>query len=394
MFIRRAYLLALLFALLPVLLPSQTSHPRDSCSATKIFDQASTLLAQRQYGEAIKSLNSLQTCPQLSELETFQLGWLYGRARQFDTALAIFNKVPQNVPDPLTHAYAIALSKFELADYRGVIQILGPLNVAGRPESKSANLLAVSYSKLGLYRQAYPILARQIDTDPDDLPAYLNLVTVCGEGGDFAKAADVAAQALKRFPNSPDVVIVSGAAESLLGRLDLAYQRFTLAVSLAPSRPDARFFLALMDYDRAKFLDAVAVLRKANRDGIRDSDLHYLMAECLLKIEGPNVAAALSELNQAVQLSPGSVAARTLRGRLLLERNEVAQAVADLELAHHKDPASRSTMYNLARAYRALGKSNQASALFRQLRSGSPDTLKELGDRRLNQTLDGNDTSK
>ena len=31
----------------------------------------------------------------------------------------MFNGVPEDVPDRATHKYAVALTKFELADYRG-----------------------------------------------------------------------------------------------------------------------------------------------------------------------------------------------------------------------------------------------------------------------------------
>jgi tetratricopeptide (TPR) repeat protein len=315
------------------------------------------------------------------------MGWLYGRARHFAKALEVFDHVPPDVPDRLTHGYAVALSKFELSDFHGAITTLETLRTSGLADVKSSNLLAVSYSKLTLYKQAYEVLNKQIEKNPDDLPTYLNLVTVCAEGGDVSRAAEVATQAETRFPNSPEVLIVRGAAETLLGRSDNAVRDFTAAERLAPNRADARFFLALMGYNQGQYAQAIAILKRADAEGLHDSDLNYLLAECLLKQDPPNSAAALSELNRALQLNPDSVAAKTLRGRLLLEKGLTKEAVADLEFAHREDPVSRSAIYNLARAYRILGKNDEAAALFQQLRSEKPDTVKELGDRRLNQTL-------
>ncbi len=387
MFIESARILAaVVFTLAP--LAARTSASTNACEpASTALVRAKDLLAQKQYAEATRSLDQLRNCTQLGTPDQFELGWLYGRARHFDTALKIFDQVPADFPDRLTHDYAVALSKFELTDYRGAVSILEALRSSGSSDSPSANLLAVCYSKLGLYKEAFAVLAEQVHKDPKDLPSYLNLITVCAEGGDLAKAGEIAARAATEFPQSPEVLIVRGAANSLLGRSEQASQDFTTAAQLAPERGDARFFLALMDYNQARYQEALNVIDKAKADGLQDPDLHYLRAEVLLKVDATHSGAALDELNNALRIDPESVAARTLRGRLLLEKGDMKAAEADLEAARRIDPDSRSTLYSLARAYRALGKKEQADALFRQLRSERPDTLKEMGDRRFNEAL-------
>ena len=60
---------------------------------------------------------------------------------------------------------------------------------------------------------------------------------------------------------------------------------------------------------------------------------------------------------------------------------------ADLERALRQDPNSRSSAYNLARAYRKLGRTDESRLLFEQLRNQEPDSLGELSQRRLNQVL-------
>ncbi len=368
-------------------LAGQVAPEHPSCTTAEAFDQASRLLAARQYDDAANALGKISSCSNLSPLQNFQLGWLYGRARHFDVALKIFDRVPPDVPDPVTHTYAVALSKFELADYRGAIDILVRLQGDGNLDAKSANLLAVGYSKLGLYREAYAVLAVEVEKNPSDLSAYLNLTTVCAEGGNYQRAAEVATKASLLFPNSPEVFVVRGAAYTFLGQLDLAYGDFATAAKLAPSRADARFFLALMDYKQGKFSDAVSVLEAAQKQGIVDSDLDYLTSECVLKIDSANTALALRHLNRAIELNPHSTAARTSRGKLFLESNQVRAAIADLELAMKDDPSSRSAMYNLARAYKSLGRTNEAQVLFQQLRDAKTNTLTEMGDARLTEAL-------
>jgi tetratricopeptide (TPR) repeat protein len=363
--------------------------PVRECDQAAIFQRADELIRNKQYNQASELLSRSEACPGRKPLDTFQLGWLYGRARRFENALKLFETVPHDVPDPMTHDYAIALSRFELAQYQGAIDVLRPYQASGKADEKAMNLLAVSYSKLGLYRNAYDVLSEQAHRKPGDLTTYLNLVTVCAEGGDIAGAAEIATQARQLFPDSADAAIVLGAAETMLGHLDQAYADFSTGARLAPSRADARFFLALVDYKQGKFSDAIAVLEAALKEGLADSDLHYLMAECLLKEDSANVEQALKELDCAIDLNTKSVAARALRGKLLLDSGRPKQAVADLELARQQDPQSRAALYNLARAYQAEGRTTEARALFQQLRSQSADALNEITDIRLNHALTG-----
>ena len=380
--------------LLPVLAPAlcvkmlcQPALPSAECHAGDVFEHVSHLLQSRQYEDAAKALDKLQQCSSLPAIDRFQTGWLYGRARHFPAALKEFDSVPKNVPDLVTHQYAVALSKFELTDYRGASEVLKSLQSQSAFDPKCANLLAVSYSKLGSYQDAYAVLVQDIHSHPQDLNAYLNLITVCAEIENFAKAAEVASEASRLFPQSSEVFVARGAADTLLGHLDQAREDFTSAAHVAPTAGEPRFFLALTQYKLGKYAAAVAILRSTLADGIVDADLYYLMAECLLKLDSTATQKAFEQLNRAIELDSNSVSARTLRGKLLLEAGQAKEAVVDLELASRLDPTSRSAAYNLARAYRAEGKTEEARSLFSRFRTETGDTLTELGDKRLNQAL-------
>jgi tetratricopeptide (TPR) repeat protein len=175
----------------------------------------------------------------------------------------------------------------------------------------------------------------------------------------------------------------------LLGKLDQSHSDFATAVQLSPGNADARFLLALSDYKQGQFAEAITELKAAIGSGIVDSDLHYLLAECILKVDPAKSADAIAELNQAIQLNSRSVSARTLRGKLLLESGNARRAVGDLELAHQVDPTSRSALYNLARADSALGKTEEAKSLLKQLNTQTTDSLGELSDQRLKKALSG-----
>jgi predicted Zn-dependent protease len=145
--------------------------------------------------------------------------------------------------------------------------------------------------------------------------------------------------------------------------------------------------MALLDYRQSKFDQAAKLLRDAIASGVADSDLHYMLAECVLRSEPSDARTALTELDQAIQLNPKSVAARILRGERLLAGGRPQDAIIDLKIARELDPHPQrdtsNTTYLLGRAYAALGKRDQANALFAQLghqfTPSKTDTLNQLG---------------
>ncbi len=371
---------------LPVSLKAQSGKV---CDIQGAFDRADHLLTLKHYAETRAILRQLRSCPHLPPIAVFNLGWLYGRTHDFHTALELFRSLRPDVPDELTHQYAIALSEFQLGDYSKTVEALKGLQSEGRLDSRCADLLGVSYSKLGLYQDAYTILTENLKRTPSDLFSYLNLITLFADAGHFGDAADTATQAVTAFPENSDVHVVRGATYTLMGELNKAETDFATAVHLSPRQASPRFMLALSEYKQGDFEGSSAGLRAALQSGIVDSDLHYLLAECILKIDPTKPTHALAELNRAIALNSKSVAARTLRGKLLLEAGRVKDAVTDLALAHRIDPTSRSAAYNLARAEFKLGKTENAKALFHQLQQQTGDSLSELSDQRLQRALAG-----
>lgn len=280
---RARYIVTLLLSASPALCHAVPAP--HACNPDQVFQKADGLLKMKHYDEAESALNQLQGCTNLSPIQTFNLGWDYGRAHDSKKALKVFQTVPPDVPDRPTHQYAIALSEFELGNYQGAVDALKGLRAEGLLDASGTNLLGVSYSKLGLYKEAYPILVEELQHNPGDLFAYLNLVTLLADTGNFKNAVEVADQAVVAFPQNPDVLVVRGAANILLGNLDKSHSDFAAAVALSPRQPDAQFLLALSDYKQGNYPNAITELKAALDLGIHDSDLHYLLAECMLKVD-------------------------------------------------------------------------------------------------------------
>lgn len=366
-----------------------------ACEPNTTFAHIGSLLQTHDDQAAKKLLRGLESCTRLSPIQRFNVGWLYGKAHDPSDALRIFNSVKSDVPDRLTHGYAIALVSFELERYQAAVDTLTALRSAGIFDAKCADLLGVSYSKLARYQDAYAVLADNIRKNPSDAYGYFNLIALFVDTSEMDKAAIVANKAVAAFPRNADALCMRGAIELSQDHSDEAHRDFAAAAQLATKAPDPPFFMALVDYRQRKYDDAEQVLRNAIASGIADSDLHYLLAECLLRHDPANTAGALSELNHAIRLNPNSVSARVLRGSTLLQVGRPQDAATDLKIARNLDPVfqrdTRNTTYLLGRAYMALGKREEAKALFAQLgqqfNNKQPDTLSQLSEQKLRAAL-------
>ena len=390
----------LLFAMCAFLLAARTvclsAQAVSSCSGVqKKFAQAELHLEKGDDRSARVVLRDVVSCTNLSPVQRFNAGWLYGKAHDFTSALRIFASVPAEVPDRVTHAYAIALAQFELGHYGDAIDILTRLRAAGISDAKCADLLGVSYSKSGQYQSAYEVMVQNLNQFPSDPNPYFNLMTLFVDTGELGKAAQVAGMAVAALPQNADVFTMRGSIELSQGEVEKAYQDFATSAQYAPRAADPQFFMALVDYRLAKFAEAATLLRDAISSGIVDSDLHYLLAECLLRIDGTDVESVLVELNQAIELNPKSVSARVLRGQKTLELGRPREAIGDLTVARQLEPNSgrdtRNVTYLLARAYLALGRRDEAKALFDQVGSQfSPApvaALNQLSDQKMQSVL-------
>ena len=372
----------------PLTAPTCSAQDHGStCAAQGVFKIADAELKQKRLDQAEQELDRLRSCGGLSSIDTFNLGWLYGRAHNFKKALAEFNRVSQNVPDLRTHQYATALAQFELEDYRAAIDTLTNNSGSQDLSQESVNLLAVSYSKLGLYRESYTVLTDELHRHPDDRMSYLNLVTLLCDEGELTNAVDVADRAVSIFPRDAELLVVRGATFTLVGETAKARADFKAAIKTSPLYSPPRFFLAVSEYRDGNYGVACDEISQALRLGVKDSDLYYLLAEAMLRLDPNNSQKAMIELNRSVAMNPRQVQALSLRGKLRLQRHDLKDAVSDLELAHKIDPASPSATYNLARAYFALGKTEEASSLSKQLAAPGADAVSELSDQKLKSAL-------
>lgn len=343
-------------------------------------------LRSGQRAEALQRMDALRRDDGLTPRQRFALAWLYGRLKEFKTALTILQSLPAQQPDARERSYAIALCQFNLKQYDAAIQTLRGMQAQGIADQDAVQLLAVSYDRAGQPGQAYSTLRAELLQHPGDLNGYLNLITLCVNHHNNDLAIKVATTGLKELPHSFELYSSRAAAYALQGKQPEAMADYRAAIRLQPRRADDYFSLALIQYHQGNYAAAAQTLTTPIQGGFADSDIHYLLAECMRAQHAP-VDAALKEVTLALQMDAASAPALTLRGQLELQQGDAAAAVRDLTHARAIDPQSKEVAYNLARAYQKAGQRQKAQALFQQVQAESQDLNAALQQKKMVQIL-------
>lgn len=247
----------------------------------------------------------------------------------------------------------------------------------------------------GSLSEAVTVLRQVVRDDPDNLDAHLSLGTALA-------LQDLRAESLKEINTAIHLSPSSAKARNQLGvvlsrflETDAARQAFEDALSLDPQFAEAHVNLALIlaqterlpeahehldraivlygnaqPAARAYFLRAKVWSAQGNNDSaISDlenatdvrpdyGDAWFDLSQ--LKHSKGDVSGALTASRKAVDLNPQNASAQSWLGRLYVENGDPTQAVKHLEIARSLGFDDKTTLYSLARALRATGKTEDA----------------------------------
>jgi tetratricopeptide (TPR) repeat protein len=273
---------------------------------------------------------------------------------------------------------------------------VGPLREAIRLKPglpKVAALLGMSLSELGRYDEALPAVKDAFSQSADPVlrrMAGLHLQRIYTGLGKDADAVDVALRMSRLYPDDPEVLYHSGRlfanfaylqtmklatvapdsiwlhqaageANESQGLYDAALREYKEVLAAAPRRPGIRFRIGRVLLERANgevANDDGKAARQAFEDELKldptNANAAYELAEMHRKAGELEPAHRLFE--QAVKSYPGFEQARIGLGRTLLSLGRPADALPHLQAAIKEDPENEVAYYQVAQAYRALGR--------------------------------------
>lgn len=140
---------------------------------------------------------------------------------------------------------------------------------------------------------------------------------------------------------------------------DACYRR---AIEIAPKAFRWRYYLAVCRHDDGRTKEAIEAIRGALKLDKRYAPAHVKLSEWLL-LSG-DVRGARAAAEEAVRLSPSSVGAYIALGKTVEASDGAGKALAIFQKAVAIAPLDAAAHYQLAMAYRDMGKPDEAQAEF------------------------------
>ena len=275
-------------------------------------------------------------------MRALTLGGALLRESRYAEAAALFGALADKRPSDPAILYGAALSTFN--DQR----------VA---ESESLAKRAVDAALDAAERPSAKVAEKERASD-----ALVLLAVVLAVRGDDAGALKSARQAVQLAPDNFDAQFTLGRALFGTGDDAAAAKAFRAAIALRPSNAQALFFLATTLEHGGEADQALAAYRElvSLQPGVAEG--HLGLGVLLLKRSDAEAEEGIRELQKALEINPDIYEARVTLGRTLVMRGRAAEAIEHLRRAAELAPGNPEPHYQLALAFKHLGRKDEADA--------------------------------
>jgi tetratricopeptide (TPR) repeat protein len=308
----------------------------------------------------------LDTIPASAGARLFEAGVALGRAKAYPEAARYFAAARKNCEDAGAAAYNQTLMLVEAGEPEAAIQVFREVLAEGRASAELWNLASRAYSKAGQIQEAYDALRQATRLEPKAPENYIDLASICLEHDNFDLGLEIVDIGLGQLPDSWQLHVQRGVLLAMKARLAEAEAAFDAARKIAPAQPVPYAALGMVWMQSGQTEKAVEVLR-AERPQSRDHVVPYIFAVALLRsgaeAGSPAATEAFEALRASIKAKADFAPARAELGRLLLKRDEVDAAVAELERAAALDPSATAALYALGQAYQRKGDREKAQEL-------------------------------
>jgi len=320
------------------------------------------------------------------------LGTLYAEAGRCDKALVLFSAAATATADADALG-TLGLGAAQCNDYAAAAQYLDRAHTSKPDAAAITYNLALARYQLKQYDQTLDLLASMESGDGGQKPDFFflrgkakraagrsgaakDLVKACeldaagiycSEAGEelireehFPEAAQMLQQQLAKGPPTTAILTTLGLAEFRLGRYRDSAASYQRAVELDKSNDAAWEGLVFLRYMTG---DLEAAKDSADRALARpdvDFYLYYLQALVIYRLSRNSADAALASLKQAMAKNAGFAPTYYLRGKIKMDRNDLAGALNDFETATRLDAKYALPLYKMAQIYRRLGRQSDA----------------------------------
>ena len=325
-------------------------------SVDDLYAQAKAAQSRNDLATAIgKYQEILRLAPKLAPAYN-NLGMLYFREHEYRKAAEILEQGLKVDPSMSSASALLGLSLYEAADYAQARPRLEAAVRANPNDNNARMFLVKDLTQLGDADAAAVELQQLAKRQPENQEVWYLLSRV------YMKLSENAMAKLNAIdPNSILALQLSGEMMEAMNNYEGAVVQLKKAVELAPQKPGSHYklgeaYLGLSAWDSATAeYQAELAIDPAN------CRAEWKLGS-ILNQKGGDAQEALNALDKSLTLCPSLVDARADRGRALMTLGRNADAIPDLEAAVKADPAEPRNHFLLSKAYRAVGRPQQAQA--------------------------------
>jgi len=325
-------------------------------SVDDLYAQAKAAQSRNDLATAIgKYQEILRLAPKLAPAYN-NLGMLYFREHEYRKAAEILEQGLKVDPSMSSASALLGLSLYEAADYAQARPRLEAAVRANPNDNNARMFLVKDLTQLGDADAAAVELQQLAKRQPENQEVWYLLSRV------YMKLSENAMAKINAIdPNSILALQLSGEMMEAMNNYEGAVVQLKKAVELAPQKPGSHYklgeaYLGLSAWDSATAeYQAELAIDPAN------CRAEWKLGS-ILNQKGGDAQEALNALDKSLTLCPSLVDARADRGRALMTLGRNADAIPDLEAAVKADPAEPRNHFLLSKAYRAVGRPQQAQA--------------------------------
>jgi tetratricopeptide (TPR) repeat protein len=329
-----------------------------------------------QAPRARETLATLLAHPHPPE-SVFLGGQMAEEAGDWQTAEKLFDSIRSVYPDPSQLAFHLAHVEYGAGRYAASRQLLDELLREGHENGRVYELLGLCRAKENQLALAQEALEKAIALAPSTDSYYTDLAMILWEHGRANTGLALMRDCVQQIPESFNCYLTKGRIERSQQYYKDAVASFTQAARLRPSSADAEFGLATSLAGLGEVRQAAAAFQKTIRISPGDARPYREYAKLLLAEAGANNALlralAAEMLEKSISRDPSNEESHYLLGQIWLDQGKIQAALSLLQTAARLNPQDGKVHYALWRAYRNLGREEQATtelSLYKQLSLG------------------------
>ena len=326
----------------------------DDPRVEQLYNEAKQAQTQGDLATAIAKYQAiLKIAPKL-DLAYNNLGALYFRQHNYSRAAEVLQQGLKVNPNMPSASALLGISFFETADYVRARPLLENV-VKAHPNDPTAQMyLAKDLMKLDDTSAAATSLQTLAAREPKNQEVFYLLARV------YMRMSEQALAKMNAIdPNSVLSHQLSAEVMESMNNYDGAVVQLKKAVDMAPQQPGNHYKLGDAYWNLSQWDQATEQFKSELEVDPGNCMAAWKLGNVIMQ-RGGNPDEALTDLNKAIAECPDLSDARVDRARALAKLDRNQEAVADLETAEKATPNDPSIHFLLAKAYRALGRSQDA----------------------------------